>query len=258
MLEYRVNQKKHEQGLSIVMKHWETGAHGSFTAWGSGFLYNYKAETNTLKVHHCDRQRALASLKFDYRLARQPLAYVVSLDKTNQIHALMFSNNATLNLTETMDLTRIKVMVDATARLSRYAYDLSCGDLYRFTTAFAADFNLHHVEIRHFAPNTASGNAAFYAATIQTQHHNAITVRGHNLVRLTGQMAERTLHDLITMETGHFYSNSAQNLLNMASKLALISQILDEDFVPARLLIAPENPQKSGIFEEKTDNDAMF
>lgn len=216
------------------MKFEETDAQGSFRVWGTGFLFDYEAKGTLLKISPLDEDRAIAQLKFDRHLAKDPLAYVRSFDKTNQIKALMYSNNSTINLAETMDPERVTSLVSMTARISRCAFDLDTKNFERFSSVFCKDFDLKNLKIKRF--NTREGQSELFLARIQTRYNNSVCVRACTMAGLTAALSDRTLRDLITMEFGHSYNNSAHGLLNASSKLSTISRVLDENFIPERKL----------------------
>lgn len=214
---------------------------GSLIARGTGLDYKYNYETNSLKVIHRRKERALAKFTFDKVLSRDPLSYITSLEKANQIKALMFSNNQTVDLTETLDSEKLCAILKSTALLSRHAHDLKNLDFERFCDVFVGEFDLKKIKIKQFT--SGDHKDAFFIARIQTQHDNGICVRACTLTGITMAMSDRTIRDLITMEFGHQFEGSAHNLLRLSSKLSSISYILDDDFVPSRKL-STNCPQK--------------
>ncbi len=216
------------------MKYEETCAEGSFIVWGTGFRFEYEAQTSFLNVTPLDEKRALVHLKLDRHLVKDPLTYVESLDKANQIKALMYSNNATINLAEIMDDERVASLIETTASISRCAFDLHTHNFERFSKMLCQKFDLKNVKIKKFRSRRKENE--LYLARIQTRYNNSVCVRACTLTGLTAALSERTLRDLITMEFGHSYNNSAHSLLNVSSKLATISHILDQNFIPERKL----------------------
>lgn len=228
------------------MKYRETCADGSFKAWGTGFRYEYQANINNLLVTHEKKDFAFAHLKFDKYIAQHPLRYVEALDKTHQIKALMLSNNGTVNLADTMEVTRIGALIKSAARISRHAYDLNFKNFSRFSRHFAEEFDLKHFKIKRF--QSGNGENRFFVARVQTQHDNSVSVRACTLEGMLAALSERTMRDLITMEFGHQYQNSALSLLNLSTKLSTISNILDENFIPERLVRHVQNDQEQAKF----------
>jgi hypothetical protein len=229
------------------MKHTEAGNEGSFVAWGHGFRYNYEGPSNTLSIAHLERQKVFTKLRFDQSLLRNPLGYVEALDKTNQIKALMYSNNMTTNLADTMEIERIAPIIENTAKISRYAFDLQIVEYDHFAQLFCGDFELKALKIKKFIPTTSDNS--FYIARMQTRYNNSIAVRRCTLPGLIAALSEHTLRDLITMEFGHRYQNSAQNLLNASARLATLSRVLDEHFIPECHLRNTKAPES---FEEQS------
>ncbi len=228
------------------MRYRETCADGSFKAWGTGFRYEYQADINSLLVAHEKKDFAFAHLKFDKFIAQHPLRYVEALDKTHQIKALMLSNNSTVNLAETMDMSRVGALINSSARTSLHVYDLNFKNFSRFSRHFAQEFDLKHFKIKRF--QSGSGENRFFVARVQTQHDNSVSVRACTLEGMLAALSERTMRDLITMEFGHQYQNSALSLLNLSTKLSTISNILDENFIPERLVRQIEKGREHAEF----------
>lgn len=217
---------------------------GSFDVLGTGFSYNYNNNKNALTVFHKDTERLLTTLEFDRALSREPLSYVTLLEKASQINALMMSNNQTIDLSQTMELQHMHPLLNSVAEISRHAFDLHNLHLGRFCRAFTNKYDLKCIKIKKFV----SGNQenTFFIARMHTKNDNGITVRGCTMTGIMAAMSDRTLRDLITMEFGHRFENSAQNLLNASSKFSSLSYILDENFIPESKL--------SGTNTNKSEN----
>lgn len=229
---------------------------GSFTLPGAGFLFEYLAEQRMLNIRPLKSESVLARIKFDEYLAEDPLGYIQSLDKTNQIKALMYSNNASLDLSSIMEEHHMANLIEITARISRLAYDLNTKNFDRFSKLFCDDFDLKKLCIKSFKSGDNSNK--FYLARIQTKHNNTVSVRACTLSGLAAALSDKTLKDLMTMEFGYNYSHSAQHLLNVSSKLATIARVLDKNFIPEhkleryKKLQALQNPmiQNTGSSQE--------
>lgn len=230
--------------MSNTLEFRET-SQGSITAWGTGLNYNYDSELNSLDVTHRGDDTALARFNFDRDLSKDPLSYIQSLEKANQIRALMFSNNQTLDLTQTLDGERLSAILKSTATLSRHAHDLQALRFDRFCDALVGEFNLKKIKIKQFISGDETN--AFFIARIQTQHDNGICVRACTLTGMTMAMSDRTIRDLITMEFGHQFEGSANNLLRLSSKLSSISHILDSNFVPAERISSESLKNTCGL-----------
>ena len=210
------------------MMYWETLADGSFKALGAGFQYDYDSAVNRLSVIHGNEDTAFAKIRFNKFISQNPTNYVEALDKAHQIKALMLSNNATTNLAELLEASRLGAMIKSSAKLSSQAYDLNFKNFSRFSRHCTREFNLKHFKIKRFCSEDKENT--FFVARIQTHHDNAISVRACTLEGMISSLSERTLRDLITMEFGHQYENSAVTLLNLSTKLSTISRIIDKNF----------------------------
>ena len=216
------------------MKYEETCTQGSFRMWGTGFLFEYEADDRLLNISPTHSESVLARIKFDELLAEDPRGYIHSFDKTNQIKALMYSNNTSLDLSSIMDTHHLSNLIKITARVSRLAYDLDTKNFDRFSKLFCEDFDLKNLCIKTF--KTKNDTNQFYIARIQTHHDNTVSVRACTLSGLAAALSDKTLKDLMTMEFGYNYSQSAQHLLNVSSKLATIARVLDKNFIPQHKL----------------------
>lgn len=222
------------------MKHRETCAHGSFIAWGNGFRYDYEAAHNTLGVARLGRFADFARLEFDHTVALDPLRFVATFEKTNQIKALTYSNNVTTDLGRTVPPERLSAIVQSAARLSRYAYALQGGTLDEFADRFCGDAGLKSVDVRRFLSRT--GTSAYYTARLQTRKDNEVKVHSGLLHAVMAGLAERIVQDILAMEAGHRFGRSAQKLMIVASELATLSRIVDESFVPSRYMLPLPDP----------------
>ncbi|MGH1399037.1 MAG: hypothetical protein ACRBCT_07475 [Alphaproteobacteria bacterium] len=210
----------------------------SIIAQSTGLRYEYDTPNRAMSVTLRDQNCVMARFDFDSILSKDPLSYIRSFDKTCQIKALMYSNNRSIDLSDVMEAARLKAMLRNAARTSRYAYDLGQDNLKRFCKGFARDFDFKAINIKHFT--SGDGRQTFFVARLHTRHDNSVCVRACSLSGIMAALSQRTLHDLITMEFGHRFGASADNLLIAASKLSAISYILDENFIPKRE-ISPQN-----------------
>ncbi|NCT40702.1 MAG: hypothetical protein GW778_03455 [Alphaproteobacteria bacterium] len=231
------------------MLHYRDTTRGSFEMWGNGFRYDYDNNKSALSVFHHESERLLAQFKFDSLLLKEPRTYVGFLDKASQINALMVSNNSTVNLAETMPLRHVAPIFQSIGVISRHAFDLHILDLPRFSERFAQEYGLKSINIKPFKSRDCEN--AFFIARLQTLHDNCISVRACTLGGIMGALSESTLRDLMTMEFGHRYNGSAQNLLNASSKLSSLSYILDESFVP-EMKVFSSNTDKIDYIHSKS------
>jgi hypothetical protein len=203
------------------MKYLETGSQGSFDIYGSGFRYRYSANDNALDITDTLGKRAFAHLKLDAPIQKDPLGYVRYLDRANQMKALIFSNDQTVRLAETVDEKMLASILQSASRLSYYAYSLTQKNFSLFSELFTYERGLKNVRVKTFQSKAHS--TVFYAARIETMHNNAVCVRGCTLPGIMSALSEKTTHDLLTMEFGQQYSHSAQRLLRTSSQLSAIS-----------------------------------
>ncbi len=216
------------------MKYRETCADGTFKAWGAGFSYEYLADISTLKVSRAEKDYTLAQIKFDKYIAKDPLSFVQALDKTNQIKAMMLSNNETIILSDVLDDSRLGALVLSGAQVSVHAFDLKFKNFSRVSRQLANTFELKHFKIKRFRSD--NGENTFYVARVQTQHDNSVSVRACTLEGMLASLSDRTVRDLITMEFGHQFEKSAYSLLNLSAKLAIIGRVVDVNFIPENKL----------------------
>ena len=202
----------------------------SFDVSGVGFHYNYNNKNKELSVTDIDTERLLTQWHLDDFLSRKPHSYVSLLEKATQIKALMVSNNRTVDLSKVMETHRMKHILKSVASLSHHAYDLKNLYLGRFGQRFAQENDLQSVKLKKFVSNNQENE--FFIARVQTHNGNGICVRACTLTGMMAAMSDRTLRDLMTMEFGLKFENSAQRLLNASSKLSSLSFVLDQNFVP--------------------------
>jgi hypothetical protein len=146
--------------------------------------------------------------------------------------ALIFSNDQTVRLAETIDDKMLVSILKGSARLSYYAHSLSKKDFPLFCQLFSNERGLKQMRIKKF--RSSSDRNVFYAARIETMQDNAVCVRGCSLSGIMAALSEKTAHDLITMEFGQQYNHSTQRLLRTSSQLSAISMIMDHNFVPSK------------------------
>lgn len=227
--------------MGFALKYKDTDMQGSFEAWGTGFHYNYDSKLNLLGIARLKRQRVLAQLRFDTRLSEASFSYVQSLDKANQIKALTYSGNRTTDLSKTLDRTKLPAILEIAAHLSRYAFDLQSGDFEHFCEKFQKEFGLREFEIRALPSGSNSGH--LFTALLTTPHNNTTSTRASNLPTLMERLSHTIVRDLITMEFGEQFRDSAQRLLTASTRTRAIGLILDENFIPETQINAPHTSE---------------
>ena len=228
------------------MEYRET-SQGAFIATGIGFDYHYHTHNRVLDIIRREKSKTLAHLSFDESLAKDPLSYVAFLEKATQLKALMFSNNQTVDLASIISSTQMPAMLKSASMTSRYAFDLKKMRLKRFCDVFSVEHGLKSIKIKKFITQ----NNTFFIARIQTHHDNGVVVRGCTLAGLTAALSDKTIRDLITMEFGHRYEGSAHNLLRVSTRLAALSCLLDDAYLPSdKIKIIDKAPDQSALFPE--------
>ena len=212
---------------------------GSFEAWGKGFHYSYNNDRKTINILHKDTERLLSKIKLDDHLSTEPLAYAEILEKASQISALMVSNNQSVVLSSITNLQQLRPLLNNVARLSRHAFDLKYNHLSRFCRAFATEYDIQRLKIKRFSSDGIED--AFFIARLQTKTGNGISVRACTMTGIMAAMSDKTLKDLITMEFGHRRDQSLQKLINVSSKFASLSYILDTHFIPENKIFTSLN-----------------
>lgn len=220
-----------------------TDTNGSFKAWGIGFLYIYDAKEKKLHILHAQSERPFIAIDFDDALSKRPDLYVRILEKTSQIKALVYSNNTTINLSETMDDKRLSAILMSAATLARYGYDLMEDNFSRFAETFGHDFSLRKIELHCIAQKNDSSLP--FAARLETRRSNEVKVQAATLPALLLALSDQIIRDIITLEFGYGEQSTAHLLLSMTSKLSELSFILNDRFSPEKkIAAAPEKSEK--------------
>jgi hypothetical protein len=208
-------------------------------AWGIGFQYAYDPAVGILDIIDAKKAKPLIYVDFDRKLSRDTLAYVQFFEKATQINALIFSNNNTLDLSETFDDKRLVAILEDSAKLARYALDLKRRKFKKFCEDFCQEYELHTMEIKRIGGRVPG--TAFYTAMIRTKNLNEISVRSPSVSRIMTMLSDKTMQDLLTVEFGHHLGTSAHTLLTASSKLSALGRILDSEFNPENVIEAAQH-----------------
>lgn len=215
------------------MKYQETDKNGSFTALGTAFVFNFDAENKTLDVSRAGRnltlfQRVILSDMF----ATDPLEYVQLYEKTSQIKALKYSNNGSTNLEKTLTDAMLMPILDTTAQISGYAFNLRKGAF----TSFRKDFLDHQSHIRDTVidETRTAGGAIFYAARLATKKGNAAASRSSTLHAAISYLSDKVIQDIIAREFSYNQHDGIYRLMATASILSTLSLTLNDRFDPKR------------------------
>ncbi|MCB1652046.1 MAG: hypothetical protein KDI46_08340 [Alphaproteobacteria bacterium] len=212
-------------------------SHVAFTLKGTGFSYHYCPSDKMLSINDEAHTHTYISINCAKSAFQNPEEYLQYLDKTNQIKALMFSNNQTVNLAETLDKKRIPAILKHTTRTSLYAYMLQKRRYREFSYHFASDAGIQDIEIKKYTSATNPGKN-FYVGRLKTKQNNIVSARGNDIPELFASLSDRTIKDLIAIELRCTHENAAQALLNASTKLGTISRVLDKAYHPAETLSA--------------------
>ncbi len=210
------------------MKYGDIRPDGSFAVRGVGFIYEFIALTGTLRVARATPGSAIFS--FPVVKTYPPASYIKIFEKTTQIKALKFTNNASINLAGTLDDPKLAGILSVTATLSDFALCLSAGAHDKFSKTFTNNSGLRHF----FLKNEPRGATDRYFAEAETRRGNKISVHSSNLHGVLSHAADKIIEDALAREFSHLNESMTQEVLNAAQKLAQLSLILNETFDPAR------------------------
>ena len=216
--------------MGFTLDYRETDSRGSFVSWGAGFHYRYSPDALILDVLDAKSEKPLLYIDFDQYTARDPRAYLENLEKITQIKALMFSGNATIDLSESFDHPRLIAILENCARIARYSFDLQTNKFHRFSHYFCKDQMIDRVQIKKIS--SLDPSASFYVAKLKTLNAKSVTTRACTVPTILRNLSEQVIRELITGEFSYPFQNSSHNLLNLSSILSILSRVLDENFIP--------------------------
>jgi hypothetical protein len=216
------------------MKYEEADSNGSFVALGIAFNFEFNAPLKVLSILNAANGRPLCYIDLDRNLADEPKTYIRLMERAGQIEALKLSNNATLDLTETLDEDKLAAILKNVGLIARYAFDLEKEKFKRFERHFCRDYNLAHLQIKQFSGFEPSSR--FYAAFLETESHNAVSARSSTLPGLMSILAHKIVRELITKEMGYGYDRQSGYFMSAAARLASLNLILNKGFSPAHKL----------------------
>lgn len=197
--------------------------------WGIGFIYNYNAHTRTLDITHARGKNLIIAVTLDELNARNPRGYAQFIEKTAQIKAMILSNNETVNLVVTLEPERLHQILTSVIRLAELAFDLKTKRVATFCKNIQINYDLHELYIKRMACQRSK--SIYYKGRLKTKHGNETTARAPYLQMLLRVLSEQIIQDILPHEYS-IQDNSTANLLTISSKMALLSRILDPDYVP--------------------------
>ena len=237
------------------MKYEETDRYGSFAALGIGFLYEYNATLKALQISRAGSCLPLVFLEFDGLASKDPIEFVRFFDKTTQIKALRFSNNTTVNLAETLDVSKLPAILKRIQNVTIYALQLKNERFTEFQTSMMLDHDLKRMEI---VRADGTGGTPFYLATLETQRRNVAASRSSTLHGLASYLSDRIIEDIIAKEFSYNADSWVHKLLNTASALSTLSYVLNDRFEPSRKMggKAPSLLSRLSAINKNTVNTA--
>jgi hypothetical protein len=218
-----------------VLKHQETDNRGSFEACGIGLNYIYDANSKVLDIIDARGNKPLIYIDFDTHLSKNSLEFVRLFEKTTQIRAIMLSNNQTIDLSETLDESRLCAILTTVASTARYCFDIESQKFKRFAKYFCNEYQVRSIEIGKIAGYDPE--SAYFYSRLTTQHSNTAEARAASIPALLSSLSEHVIQDLLTKEFGYNLQAGAHSLLRVSHKLSVISCILNDSFVPANKLV---------------------
>lgn len=151
--------------------------------------------------------------------------------KAQRIKALQYSNNKTIQLSETVNDRMLPWILAASARLARYACDLRRDKFGEFNAMFLKDNkNLAHFEVRKITGYDSS--SIFYVAEAKTASGNKVSASAPALHAIMSYLADRFVKEILPLEGNE--ETSGDSALRIAQTLSILSQILNDKFDPAR------------------------
>lgn len=236
--------------MGFALKFREVNSRGSFVASGIGFRYKYDPDALVLDVLNTRSEKPLLYIDLDQQLAKNPLLYIQLLEKTLQIKSLMFSNNVTVDLSDSFDEARLAAILEMAARIARYSHDLSLANYRRFDAELCRNMSLKRIQVKPIS--NLDPNGTFYVAKLTTLNNNSVSTRSCTVFNALRALSDKVVRELITTEFSYPSQTSAHNLLLVSSKLATISRILDDSFIPEQYVAAVHQKRAQQRLTEET------
>ena len=158
--------------------------------------------------------------------------FIHLIEKTTQIQSLMFSNNATCDITEIMTHRRMKSYLEHVVELARAALYLKNGHYGAFAETLCTDFELRALTIQNLNKGYSAND--FFKITLKTRRGNEVMCEGFYLRNCLSILSQKIISDLLIVETSNNFQADAHRLLKLSSDLSMLSLVLDEQFVPRR------------------------
>jgi len=202
------------------------------TIWGLGLCYEYDQNSGHISIIHAQRYQPIIDVYVDINTSIYLSDFIHTIEKITQIQALILSNNATCDITEILTRRRMKVYFEYVIETARRACYLRHGDYDSFIDNMCEDFGLSGFNIENL--NKGYSNNNFFKLSIHTKRGNVIACEGFHLRYCLSTLSQKTISDLLVVETSHNFQADARRLLKMSSNLSMLARVLDEQFIPRR------------------------
>lgn len=210
----------------------ETDAYGSFNAWGIGLSFEYNHDSQQLSIIHARRYKPILDIALDAQAAQNPREFVRFLEKATQIHALMLSNNTTVDVTEILGIRKLRSYIENTLATASMALLLDSGDYADFEEIFCDRYNLRTLKI---AVNESwSADNRLFSANLETTKGNKAAGQAFYLYNALFSLSKSIVADLIVVELNNNFHSGAHTLLTASSKLSTLSFMLNPSYEPRR------------------------
>lgn len=220
-----------------------TDRQGGFVAHGICFDYKYDAAERNLNMRHLIKYESLIDINMDRRILFRPKLYVTFLEKATQIYALIYSQNLSYNIAQTIDEEKLPAILNTIMRAAQRATELQTGNYRFFEKRMCNKFELSKFLINHY--NATNGSNGFWTIHIKTKSGQAANIRSNTLHDAIGQIAQKIRHDLFSHEITNRSDKLAYALMTLSTKLMAIEKIIDPDFVPSEHVLCENKTIKT-------------
>lgn len=207
-----------------------TGQGGRFEARGVSLSYFFDDRSSSFRIKHLRRNRLLHSMDMREYKNVTPAELARTIEKASQIFALSYSNRESIDLCETVKWNKLRPIVETITTMAGLSHTLKQEDYTAFTDFFVRQYGISHFDIEDL-PGTAKARRLF-ASRLASAHDHRVKACAFSLHELLRELSERIVKDAVVMEYNSTMRHSAQILLNLSVRLAMIGHIMDESFIP--------------------------
>ncbi len=227
-----------------MLRYQNTDAQGGFIALGVGLRYEYDTTKHALRVATLGADTDLFTLLCPQRTKNDPEYLVHCLEKAACIKALMLSNNETINLSQTMNVCRLKPVLQNVFELAIQSHDFAFGHFDQFTSRLSNLYKLEDFQIKHM--QCSRSGTAYYRLFVKIASGDDIVVRETECDTLLIKSAQHIVRDLIPPILSQPSRENADLLLMLSSRLSLIGRILNENYRPDLQVKDKKNLSQTG------------